>query len=100
MRGNGVVNHSEKVLGGHIGRYFATTTIATAMQTMHIAAQRTLPKELLQWMQLLKVLPPQSLQLQYDSFANIHAFTLYTLNFQPSTQLPYFFLSLKSERIE
>ena len=83
MRRDGLVNDTEKVLGWHIGCYFATTTIATAMQTMHIAAQRTLPKELLQWMQLLKVLPSQSLQLQYDSFANIHAFTLCTLHPTP-----------------
>jgi hypothetical protein len=42
------------------------------MQAMDIAAKRGLPKELLQGMQLLKVLAAKPLKLEYDAFADIH----------------------------
>jgi hypothetical protein len=42
------------------------------MQAMDIAAERGLPKELLQGMQLLKVLAAKPLKLEYDAFADIH----------------------------
>ena len=42
------------------------------MQAMHIATERGLPKELLQRVQLLKVLAAKPLQLKYDAFADIH----------------------------
>ena len=71
-----MVNHSEKVLGGHIGRYFATAAITTTVKTMDIAAESGLPKKLLQWVQLLKVLATKPLKLEYDAFAEFHAFTL------------------------
>jgi hypothetical protein len=37
------------------------------MEAMHIAAERGLPKELLQRVQLLEVLAAQPLKLKYDS---------------------------------
>jgi hypothetical protein len=42
------------------------------MQAMHIAAERGLPKELLQRVQLLEVLAAQPLKLEYDAFAEFH----------------------------
>jgi hypothetical protein len=42
------------------------------MQAMDIAAERGLPKELLQGMQLLKVLAAQPLKLEYNTFAEVH----------------------------
>ena len=42
------------------------------MQAMHIAAERGLPKELLQRVQLLKVLAAKPLKLEYDAFAEVH----------------------------
>jgi hypothetical protein len=39
---------------------------------MHIAAERGLPKELLQRMQLLEVLAAEPLKLEYDAFAEVH----------------------------
>jgi hypothetical protein len=72
MRSDGLVNHTQEVLGRHVGCYFATAAITTTMQTMHIAAERGLPKELLQGMQLLKVLAAKPLKLEYDAFADIH----------------------------
>jgi hypothetical protein len=42
------------------------------MQAMDIAAERGLPKELLQWVQLLKVLAAKPLKFEYDAFADIH----------------------------
>jgi hypothetical protein len=42
------------------------------MQAMHIAAERGLPKELLQRVQLLEVLAAKPLQLEYDAFAEFH----------------------------
>jgi hypothetical protein len=42
------------------------------MQAMHIAAERGLPKELLQRVQLLEVLAAKPLKLEYNAFADIH----------------------------
>ena len=56
MRRDRLINHTEEVFGGHVGCDFATRAVTTTMQAMHIAAERRLPKELLQRMQLLKVL--------------------------------------------
>ena len=42
------------------------------MQAVHIAAERGLPKELLQRVQLLKVLAAKPLKLEYDAFAEVH----------------------------
>jgi hypothetical protein len=42
------------------------------MQAMHIAAERGLPKELLQRVQLLEVLAAKPLKLEYDAFAEVH----------------------------
>ena len=39
---------------------------------MHIAAERGLPKELLQRMQLLKVLATQSLEFEYNALTKGH----------------------------
>jgi hypothetical protein len=39
---------------------------------MHIAAERGLPKELLQRVQLLEVLAAKPLKLEYDAFAEVH----------------------------
>ena len=72
MRSDGLVNHTEEVLGRHVGCYFATAAITTTMQAMDIAAERGLPKELLQWVQLLKVLAAKPLKLEYDAFAEVH----------------------------
>jgi hypothetical protein len=42
------------------------------MQAMHIAAERGLPKELLQRVQLLEVLAAKPLKLEYNAFAEVH----------------------------
>ena len=42
------------------------------MQTMHIATERGLPKELLQRVQLLEVLATQALKFEYDAFTEVH----------------------------
>jgi hypothetical protein len=42
------------------------------MQAMDIATEGGLPKELLQRVQLLKVLAAKPLKLEYDAFADIH----------------------------
>ena len=42
------------------------------MQAVHIAAERGLPKELLQRVQLLEVLAAKPLKLEYDAFAEVH----------------------------
>jgi hypothetical protein len=53
MRGDGLINHTEKVLSRHIGCGLGARAIATTVQTMDIATEGGLPKELLQWVQLL-----------------------------------------------
>ena len=67
MRRDGLVNDTEKILGGHIGCNIAAGAVTTTMEAMDIAAERGLPKELLQRVQLLEVLAAQSLQFKYDS---------------------------------
>jgi hypothetical protein len=42
------------------------------MQAVDIAAKSGLPKELLQGVQLLKVLAAKPLQFKYNSFAEVH----------------------------
>ena len=71
MRSDGLINHTQEVLGGHVGSDLAAAAVATTVQAMHIAAESGLPKELLQRMQLLKVLAAKPLKLEYDAFANI-----------------------------
>jgi hypothetical protein len=69
MRRNGLINHTKKILGRHVGCDFAARAVTTTMQAMHIAAEGGLPKELLQRVQLLEVLATQSLEFEYDSLA-------------------------------
>jgi hypothetical protein len=69
MRSDGLVNHTQEVLRGHVGCDLAAAAVATAMQAMHIAAECGFPKELLQRVQLLKVLAAKPLKLEYDAFA-------------------------------
>jgi hypothetical protein len=56
MRSDGLVNHTEEILGRHIGCDFGAGAITTTVKTMDIATECGLPKELLQWVQLLEVL--------------------------------------------
>jgi hypothetical protein len=42
------------------------------MQAMDIATEGGLPKELLQWVQLLEVLAAKPLKLEYNAFAEVH----------------------------
>jgi hypothetical protein len=72
MRSDGLVNHTQEVLGRHVGCYFTAAAITTTMQAVDIAAKRGLPKQLLQGMQLLKVLAAKPLKLEYNAFADIH----------------------------
>ena len=67
------------------------------MQAMHIAAERGLPKELLQRVQLLEVLPSQSFEFEYNSFTEFHPLLTFDIRHYVT---PYFLLSLKSARIE
>jgi hypothetical protein len=71
---NTLINHTEKILGGHVGCDFAARAITTTMQTMYIAAKSGLPEELLQRMQLLEVLAAKPLKLEYDAFAEFHCY--------------------------
>jgi hypothetical protein len=61
MRGNGFINHTEEVLGGHIGCDLGAGAVATTVEAMDIATEGGLPKELLQRVQLLEVLAAQPL---------------------------------------
>ena len=72
MRRDGLVNDTEKVLDGHVGCNFAAGAVATTVQTMDIATEGRLPKELLQRVQLLEVLAAKPLKLEYDAFAEVH----------------------------
>jgi hypothetical protein len=72
MRGNGLINHTKEILGGHVGCDLAAAAITTTMQAVHIATEGGLPKELLQRVQLLKVLAAKPLKFKYNSFAKVH----------------------------
>jgi hypothetical protein len=72
IRSDGLVNHTEKILSGHVGCDLGARAVTTTMQAMHIAAEGGLPKELLQRVQLLEVLAAKTLKLEYDAFAEVH----------------------------
>jgi hypothetical protein len=72
MRSDGLVNHTEEVLGRHVGCYFAAGAVATTVETMHIATERGLPKQLLQRMQLLEILATQAFEFEDEAFAEVH----------------------------
>ena len=76
-----MVNHTQEVFGRHVGCYFATAAITTTVKTMDIATECGLPKELLQWVQLLEVLAAQPLKLEYDALAEVHYLFLLELEF-------------------
>jgi hypothetical protein len=61
MRGDGLINHTKKILSGHVGCDLAAAAITTTMQAMHIAAESGLPKQLLQRVHVLEILASQPL---------------------------------------
>jgi hypothetical protein len=61
MRSNGLINYTKKILCGHIGGNFAARAVTSTVETMDIATECGLPEQLLQRMQLLKILATQAL---------------------------------------
>ena len=72
MRRDGLINHTQEVLGRHVRCDLGAGAVASTVETVYITAERGLPKELLQRVQLLKVLAAQPLKLEYDAFAEVH----------------------------
>jgi hypothetical protein len=72
MRRDLGVDDVEEVFGRHVRRLDGGDAIASAMQTMHIAAKGGLPEELLKRMELLEVSAPQTLQPQRYFQTKLH----------------------------
>jgi hypothetical protein len=63
---------------------------------MDIATECGLPKELLQWVQLLEVLAAQALQFEYDSFTEIHLTNIFYIKIAPFKGAIYILMKITS----
>ena len=62
--GSNVVEHTEEVFARHVGSRHHLATIAPAMAAMHVAAQRTLPEQLSEWVAIDDVAPDDAFHLE------------------------------------
>ena len=75
MRRHFPVYHAQEIFGRHIRCLDGRHAVAAAMQTVHIAAQRRFPEELLQRVHRLQVATPQVLQPESQSKSQSHYFS-------------------------